>query len=115
VAVDDGLLGTLQGRVGWRWSADDRLPLVGAVPVSAAGLQNARRLDQARHVPRIPGLYLMTALGSRGLTWAALLGETLAACICGTPVPLSASLLDAIDPARFITREARRPSFQRRP
>ena len=33
----------LQGRVGWRCMADDRLPLVGAVPDEAAFLQTAGR------------------------------------------------------------------------
>ena len=96
----------LQGRVGWRLQADDRLPLLGAVPDSAAA-PSSRRLDQPRFVPRQPGLYVFTALGSRGITQAALGGEILAAWLTGAPMPAPACLLDALDPARFIARAVR--------
>ena len=107
-AVD---LAALRGRVGWRLQTDDRLPLLGAVPDWAA-LDEAtpagrRRLDQPRFVPRQPGLYVFTALGSRGITQAALGGEILAAGLTGAPMPAPASLLDALDPARFIARKVR--------
>ena len=105
----DETVAALQGKVGWRLATDDRLPVVGAVPSCMTQMAGLRRLDQPRHVPRVAGLYVMTALGSRGLTWAALLGEALAACVSGAPVPLSSSVLDAVDPARFVSRVARRP------
>jgi tRNA 5-methylaminomethyl-2-thiouridine biosynthesis bifunctional protein len=97
----------LQGRVGWRTVAQDRLPVVGAVP---APLDRQGRLDQARFVQREPGVYVFTALGSRGITWATLGARTLASWITGAPAPIEASLLDAIDSARFISRSARRPA-----
>ncbi len=131
--------GPLAGRVGWRLQSADRLPLLGPVPAQWVGAHGALdhgqpstpaphgaepgpsaprpspasssglRLDQARHVPRQPGLYVFTALGSRGISHAALGGEVLAAWITGDPMPAPASLLDALDPARYITRAARRP------
>jgi tRNA 5-methylaminomethyl-2-thiouridine biosynthesis bifunctional protein len=58
----------------------------------------------------VPGLFVFTALGSRGITWSALGGQVVAAAISGAPAPLEASLLDAIAPARFITRQVRRSS-----
>ena len=113
-------LATLGGRVGWRLQADDRLPLIGPVPTAAelagagdrpsttaGGPAHQLRLDQARFAPRITGLYLYTALGSRGITQAALGGEVLACWLTGAPMPLAASLLDALDPARFGARAAR--------
>ena len=109
-AVD---LSTLQGRVGWRLQSDDRLPVLGPVPVPAAAGAAAGALprqDQPRFVPRQPGLYVFTALGSRGITQAALGGELLAGWITGAPLPVPSSLLDALDPARFIARAARRPA-----
>jgi len=60
-----------------------------------------------RLVPRCQGLYVLTALGSRGITWAPLAAQTLAAWITGAPLPLEASLLDAVDVARFASRAAR--------
>ncbi len=97
----------LQGRTAWRWVTDDRLPIVGAVPDSVAA-RDAPRLDQARFVPSVAGLFVCTALGSRGITWAMLCARVLAAAISGAPASLEASLVDAISPARFITRDARR-------
>ena len=97
----------LTGRTAWRCSAVDRLPVIGAVPDPAA---RGARLHQPRFVPRLPGLYVFTALGSRGITWSALGAQVLAACVTGAPAPVGASLLDAIDPARFVSRAARRTS-----
>ena len=114
LSVDAALL---EGRTAWRWASRDRLPVIGAVPVMAGldfgqapGPTQTRRVDQARFVPRVPGLFVFTALGSRGITWSALGGRVVAAAITGAPAPLEASLLDAIDPARFITRQVRRDS-----
>jgi tRNA 5-methylaminomethyl-2-thiouridine biosynthesis bifunctional protein len=95
----------LAGRTAWRCSAADRLPVIGAVPDPAA---QGARFDQPRFVPRLPGLYVFTALGSRGITWSALGAQVLASCVTGAPAPVSASLLDAIDPARFVSRRVRR-------
>jgi len=95
----------MQGRTAWRWSASDRLPVIGAVPAATAPGQ---RLDQPCFVPREPGLFVFTALGSRGITWSALGARVLAASITGAPAPMEASLLDAVDPARFVSRAARR-------
>lgn len=98
-------LDSLCGRVGWRTVAQDRLPVVGAVP---APIGQQGRLDQPRFARREPGLYVFTALGSRGITWATLGARALASWITGAPAPLEAGLIAAIDPARFISRDARR-------
>lgn len=99
----------LTGRTGWRWTTDDRLPVLGAVPDIAAALGLAR-LEQPAQVPRIPGLYACTGFGSRGITWAALAAQITAASITGAPVPIEAGLLDSVDAARFVVRKAARPS-----
>lgn len=99
----------LDGRTAWRCVSDDRLPLIGEVPDVAMHAGGAApTLDQVRFVPRRQGLFVFTGLGSRGITWSALGGEVLAAAIAGAPSPLPSSLLDAVDPARFFTRAARR-------
>lgn len=99
-----------QGRVGWRAVTPDRLPLVGAVPLPATQLAG-RRLDQSRLVPRLRdadgGLYVLSGLGSRGITWSALAGRLLASWVSGSPCPVEADLRDALDPARFVARAAR--------
>lgn len=97
----------LQGRVGFRCVAPDRLPLVGALPdFDAAG-----STERLRDVPRYPGLHGLLGYASRGLIWAPLCAELLAARLENEPLPLEASLVDALDPARFVLR-ARRHSRQ---
>ncbi len=96
----------LTGRVGWRLVADDRMPLIGAAPDERS--LGERRIERLGDMPRRPGLFVFAALASRGIGWAALGAQVLAAQISGAPVPLEASLLRAIDPARFALRSARR-------
>ena len=98
--------GRLQGRVGWRATAVDRLPLIGAMPCQPAP-GDAALPDQPRHWPRVGGLFVATGLGSRGLTWAPLAGRLIASWITGAPYPLPGDLIDALDPARFATRRVR--------
>ena len=100
----------LQGRTAWRCSAADRLPIIGAVPATGGMGRPHDRLDQPRFVPRVPGLFVFGALGARGITWSALGGQVLASWVTGAPAPLEARLLDAIDPARFVSRRVRRAS-----
>ena len=96
---------SLHGRVAWRVQADDKLPVVGPLPLPAAA---GTRGDQARLLPRRSGLFVCTALGGRGITLAPLLGALVAAQVAGTPLPLEQGLLDAIDPGRWQVRAARR-------
>lgn len=91
-------------RVGWRLATDDRLPAVGAVPLAGG----ERRRDTLRAWPRIDGLWLCTAFGGRGITSAPLAGRLLAARVCAAPLPVEQVLADALDPARWLVRQARR-------
>jgi tRNA 5-methylaminomethyl-2-thiouridine biosynthesis bifunctional protein len=97
-----------QARVGWRLQTSDSLPIAGAMPL--AHFASGQRLDQVRLLPRRPGLFVLTALGSRGLTWAPLLADLVAAQALGEPWPLEQDLADAIDPARWLVRAARAAS-----
>ena len=99
----------LGGRTGWRWTTDDRLPLLGAVPDVAMAL-GLSGLEHPAQVPRLSGLHVCTAFGSRGITWAALAAQVVAASITGAPVPIEASLLGSVDAARFVVRAAGRGS-----
>ena len=92
----------LAGTVGFRCVTPDRLPLIGALP----DIQ-ATRFDP-HAVPRLHGLYGALGYASRGLTWAMLAGELIASAVEGEPLPLEGDLADAVDPARFALRRARR-------
>jgi tRNA 5-methylaminomethyl-2-thiouridine biosynthesis bifunctional protein len=79
--------GELAGRVAFRSVTADRLPVVG-------------RIEE--------GVYGAFAYGSRGLLWAALAAEIIAAELAGEPLPVEGALLKALDPLRFKRRaEAR--------
>ncbi|MEI8266230.1 MAG: FAD-dependent 5-carboxymethylaminomethyl-2-thiouridine(34) oxidoreductase MnmC [Betaproteobacteria bacterium] len=96
----------LGGRVSWRVHTPDRLPLIGPAP--RAELAPPVRRDQPRFIPRHPGLFIIGALGSRGLIWAPLASRLLCAWLDATPMPLEADLLDALDPCRWSVRQSRR-------
>jgi len=82
---------TLDGRVGFRAVARDRLPMVGALP-------------------GFDGLYGAFAYGSRGILWCSLMAELLASRLEAEPLPIEARLADAVAPERFRLRAKRRPS-----
>lgn len=71
--------GTVQAWTGIRCASSDRRPLVGELE---------------------PGLWVTTAMGSRGLTFAALCGEMIAARLHGEPLPLALRLGKALDATR---------------
>jgi tRNA 5-methylaminomethyl-2-thiouridine biosynthesis bifunctional protein len=71
------------GRVGWRSTTPDRLPLVGKLQA---------------------GLYASLGHGARGITCAPLCGEFLAAMICDEPLPLGAAWIARLDPLRRAVR-----------
>ncbi len=104
----------LAGRVGFRTASPDYLPIAGPVPDYKRFCQDyaALRRNARQVLPQLgsylPGLYVSTAHGSRGLTSAPLTAELLATQICGEPRPLDSSLCRALSPARFIVRDLAR-------
>lgn len=114
---NDLVQGQLLGWAQVRCASQDRLPMVGAVPdlAALAGLFGAAGARRGRlplsAVPRLPGLFMLAALGSRGLTLAHWCGAWLAGQLNGEPSPLPADQQDlerALDPARFAWKAARR-------
>lgn len=101
---------TLEGAVGFRCVAPDRMPLIGAVPDVEAARSDKASLSGAQlaDLPRCAGLYCASALASRGLVWAALAGESIASLIEGEPAPVEGDLADAFDPGRFVLKQVRR-------
>jgi tRNA 5-methylaminomethyl-2-thiouridine biosynthesis bifunctional protein len=114
---DDLTEGRLMGWAQVRCASLDRLPLVGAVPdldamqrwMDTAGTRRGHM--PLEDTPRQPGLYLLTALGSRGLSLAHWCATMLAQQIDKTtPSTLAAEpdLIRVLDPARFAWKLARR-------
>ena len=98
-------------RIGVRCSVRDLTPMMGAVPHFSAqqtqyqNLFNLRRRKQPiEQAENYSNLYLIGALGSRGLTSAPFLGETLASLIYGEPLPMSEDLIHNLMPNRSWVR-----------
>ncbi|MBI2380010.1 MAG: bifunctional tRNA (5-methylaminomethyl-2-thiouridine)(34)-methyltransferase MnmD/FAD-dependent 5-carboxymethylaminomethyl-2-thiouridine(34) oxidoreductase MnmC [Gammaproteobacteria bacterium] len=108
-----------EGRVGYRLSCRDHLPIVGPLPDFAAFREDYAEIWRGfapEHYapPRYQdGLYLNIAHGSRGLTTAPLSAEFLAAQLSGEPSPLPAALAEALCPARFLIRELQKARASR--
>lgn len=104
---------------GWaevRCASLDRLPMAGAVP-DVAALQAHMDRPGAHHtrlglsqVPRLPGVFALTALGSRGLTLAHWCATHVAQTMDQAPVTAPEGLWKALDPARFVWKQSRRQS-----
>ncbi|MEM7195084.1 MAG: bifunctional tRNA (5-methylaminomethyl-2-thiouridine)(34)-methyltransferase MnmD/FAD-dependent 5-carboxymethylaminomethyl-2-thiouridine(34) oxidoreductase MnmC [Pseudomonadota bacterium] len=97
-----------------RFVSPDRYPFAGPVIDESYCAEVYGDLGHGRHWKTyptarfIPGLYLLTALGSRGFTTAALCAEVLASQICGEPVPVPASIVENTHPARYLIRALRK-------
>ncbi len=78
---------SVHGRVAFRAVAADRLPVVGNLSEKTYGA---------------------FAYGSRGLLWSTLAAELIASELEGEPLPMEGTLCDALSPARFARRAARR-------
>ncbi len=97
----------IMGKVGIRLSAKDHLPMVGAIPnaqqtaIDYHDLRRGKPATKYQNAPHYPNLYLLGALGSRGLCSATYLAEILACQLTGQPQPISQALLNQLNPNRY--------------
>lgn len=102
-----------QSRQGIRCVSRDHLPFVGnlghfdQIKASYSNLQQMA-IEDAEQIPQYPNLFCMLGLGSRGLSSAPLLAETLASQICGDPLPLPVDVLESLHPSRMWIRKLRK-------
>jgi len=101
----------LQGRVAFRCTLPDYLPLVGAVPVEQTMLEEFAPLRKNSRAAIYKtgayhkGLFINIGHGSRGLAYTPLSAELLAAQINQEVLPLPRELSNALNPARFLIRD----------
>ena len=103
-------------RVAFRCTTPDYLPIVGPVPNDDAmqDLYQSLQFDGKKIIPEAcpmqPGIFVLTGLGSRGLTYGPLAGEFLASLLNHEPLPLANELIRALSPARFGIRQLKKRS-----
>lgn len=99
------------GRVSFRCTTPDYLPVVGPVahaePMIEQFSQLRRDAKTSIDSPGIfhPGLFLNVGHGSRGLAYTPLCAELLASLIANHPLPLPRDFVQALHPARFLIRD----------
>jgi len=109
--ADTRLIGDMHGRVAFRCTSPDYLPIIGPLADAAEFAEAYAVLGKdARQVPDMPcpwldGLYVNTAHGSRGLITTPLAGELLAAWLDGEPLPVPRAIAEACHPNRFLLRK----------
>ena len=116
--MKDGFSGEIAGRASIRSTVPDQLPLAGPLvdplrfretyPQLATGNRRIHGLP----APYVPGLFVLTGLGSRGLITAPLLAELVVATMLGEPSPVERRITEAVHPSRFLLRELKRRSRQ---
>lgn len=102
---------SLPARVAFRTVSRDHFPVIGPVPdpdrwaeadaaAGAAGLPD--------FTSNLPGLYVIAALGSRGLIFAGIGAEIVAGQIAGETIPIETDLVRSLAPDRYLRRTAKR-------
>ncbi len=98
-------------RASIRLGVADHQPLAGCIGSLSEQRKRYQTLSQGRPIteaviPPSDRISCLTALGSRGLTTAPLLGELLISQLCHEPLPMPGALLEALNPNRFIIRDS---------
>ncbi|MBE0507229.1 MAG: bifunctional tRNA (5-methylaminomethyl-2-thiouridine)(34)-methyltransferase MnmD/FAD-dependent 5-carboxymethylaminomethyl-2-thiouridine(34) oxidoreductase MnmC [Marinospirillum sp.] len=107
------------GRVGFRCTSPDYLPLVGPAPVAERwqvlyqDLSYNAQLSDLPAAENYPGLWLNIGHGSRGLASIPLASELLVSQLLNEPAPVAKELLESLHPGRFIIRELKRKKLSR--
>ncbi|QLR44083.1 bifunctional tRNA (5-methylaminomethyl-2-thiouridine)(34)-methyltransferase MnmD/FAD-dependent 5-carboxymethylaminomethyl-2-thiouridine(34) oxidoreductase MnmC [Enterobacter sp. RHBSTW-00994] len=98
-----------EARCGVRCATRDHLPMVGNVPNYNETLEVYRDLAEQKtsavNAPVYPDLFMLGALGSRGLCSAPLAAEVLASQMSDEPLPLDGETLAALNPNRLWVRK----------
>ena len=96
-------------RCGVRCATRDHLPMIGNVPdydATLAAYQDlAESKENAARSPVYPNLFMLGALGSRGLCTAPLAAEILASQMSDEPIPMDGVTLAGLNPNRLWVRK----------
>ncbi len=96
---------TSVGRAALRCTTPDYLPLLGPLlNADALTQQPPKHKTETSALPWHSGLYVNIGHGSKGLTTAPLCAEILASMIMGDPLPVETTLVQQLNPNRFLLK-----------
>lgn len=98
------------GRTGFRAQTPDYLPVIGPVVDESAYAAGSKDEE----LPTIPGLFVLSALGARGIAFSLLGAEIIAAQAGHEPLPVDREVVAALCPGRFLQRARRRSGSRAR-
>jgi len=104
-------MGKVEGRVAYRATTPDYLPIVGPMPELDWVMHRFARLRQDSNwhfepgMRHLPGLYVNAGHGSKGLISCPITAELIAAQVDGGPLPLPRTVVDALNPVRFVIKK----------
>ncbi len=115
--IGRGTAANLDGRVAFRCTTPDYLPIAGPAPIESDFLEQYRLLrnNAKAHIPVCgsywPDLYVNCGHGSRGMSYGPFCAELIAGQVARQTPPLELRLRQAINPARFLIRNLKRKAF----
>lgn len=107
----------LFSKVGFRANSKDRLPVLGCLPIETEYKKDYKNFQKGysdKNYPFgkvYPNLYVLSGMGSKGISYAPVLAESLVSLICGEAPAIPISILEALHPARFIMRDIMRKTI----
>jgi tRNA 5-methylaminomethyl-2-thiouridine biosynthesis bifunctional protein len=105
-------------KTGYRLSTPDKLPMIGPLcdpdwlQTNYSRILRGAKSIQGLPLESPPGEWLLTGLGSRGITYSSLGSEILAEWMTGNPIPLEQDLLEHIHSSRFFVRKLRKAEVE---
>ena len=113
-ALNGDAMQLLGGRVGFRCTTPDYLPVVGPIVETSRFINKFKKLttnanaEFNQDMPYLPGLYVSSGHGSRGLISCLLSSELLAKVINNEDCIESQALINSLNPNRFLIRDVKR-------
>lgn len=96
----------VHGRVAWRSTTADYMPLAGQLLDDEKLRANPPRYNaNPADLPWLQGLYVNAGHGSKGMITAPICSELIACLICNSALPAEIKLASRLNPSRFLLRE----------
>ena len=97
---------SISGRVAWRSSTHDYMPLAGQIVCEEKLRENPPRYNaKPASLPWLSGLYVNAGHGSKGMITAPLCAELIACLATNSALPMEAKLASSLHPSRFLLKE----------